>query len=205
MLKIGITGGIGSGKSIVCNIFRQLAVPVYDSDREAKLLMADPLILQQVKKIFGENVFDERGKLDNKKLAEIVFKNKEHLDKLNAIVHPVVREHFVEWLKKHSNSAYILNESAIVFEHDLHKKLDAVIVVLAPENIRISRVMKRDGVSEKDVLQRMKNQITDEERKQKANYFIINDESVSVIQQVLKINALLTVRSQKAEVGSSNF
>lgn len=194
MLKIGVTGGIGSGKSIVCNIFQQLGVPVYYSDKEAKQLMSTPLIMQQIKSVFGEQVLNEYGKPDNKKIAEIVFQNKALLDKLNAIIHPAVRNYFKEWAEKYPDAPYVMNESAIIFEHGLHKELDAVIAVLAPENIRIKRVMGRDGISEQDILQRIKNQMTDEERKQRANYIITNDGSVSVIEQVLKINSLLLER-----------
>jgi dephospho-CoA kinase len=192
MLKVGLTGGIGSGKSTIATIFRQLEVPVYYSDSAAKkLIVTDGNIISQIKSVFGSEIFNDSGKLESKKLADKVFNNEELLKDLNAIIHPAVRKDFVEWIKKHFDIPYILNESAIIFEHDLYKELDAVIVILAPENVRIKRVMERDGIDEKEVKQRILNQITDEERKQKGDFFIINDETQAVIPQILKIHAEL--------------
>ncbi len=199
MLKIGITGGIGSGKSTVSILFKQLGIPIFCSDIEAKILMTnDENLLLQIKNNFGEDIIDPNGKINTKKLGQKVFYHSDLLHKLNSIIHPAVRTYFKQWVRKQSFSPYIINESALIFEHDLYKELDAVIVVLAPEDVRIKRVMKRDRLSENDILQRIKNQITDQERKQKGNYFIINDDINPVIPQVLKINAqLIEVAKQK--------
>jgi dephospho-CoA kinase len=199
MLKIGLTGGIGSGKSTVGHIFHQIGIPVFYSDIEAKkLVMTDAYLLREIKTLFGEGVFNQ-GILDNKKLGQKVFNNKELLSKLNKIIHPAVRAHFREWVQQQGSVSYILNESAIIFEQDLHRELDAVIVVLAPEHIRIKRVAIRDGIQEHEVLQRIRNQISDAERKQKGTYFIMNDEMQPVIPQVLTINKLLVEKEVRAK------
>ncbi|OFY90530.1 MAG: dephospho-CoA kinase, partial [Bacteroidetes bacterium RIFCSPLOWO2_12_FULL_31_6] len=146
---------------------------------------------------FGEEVFGQNGFIDYKKMGQKVFYNNALLDKLNSIIHPAVRNHFKQWLHNQIDVPYILNESAIIFEHNLYKELDAVIVVLASEDTRVKRVIKRDGLKENEVFQRIKNQITDKERRLKGNYFILNDEKLPIIPQVLNIHRILLQKANK--------
>ncbi|MCD4746659.1 MAG: dephospho-CoA kinase, partial [Bacteroidales bacterium] len=159
MLKIGLTGNIGSGKSVVSKIFELFGIYVYNADREAKKYLQDNSVKSKIKQIISKNIFDIYDEIDRQKLADIVFKNKEALIKLNSIIHPLVRNDFNNWLDKHSNEAYIIYEAAILFESGFYKDFDAVITVSAPEDLMIKRVMKRDGVLKEHVIQRMKNQM----------------------------------------------
>jgi len=200
MLKVGITGGIGSGKTIVCKVFEQLGVPVYSADAVARELVAnDTRIKLKIKECFGSAIYSESGNLDRKKLAEIVFNDKQALEKLNSIVHPAVRSHFLDWLsgieragqeveKNQSQPPYILKEAAIVFESGAHKDLDAVITVTATDELKIKRVMKRDAITRHEVEQRMKNQMSDEDKIGASDYVINNDDSSLVIPQIIKIH-----------------
>lgn len=193
MLKVGLTGGIGSGKSVVASIFRQLGVPVYDADSEGRLLTEnDPEIKSQIKNIFGNGLSLSDGSLDRAVLAKIVFADKEKLSKLNAIIHPAVKKHFENWLEKHADAKYIIKEAAILFESGSYKGLDKIISVIAPEEIRINRVMLRDNSSREKFLAVMKNQWSDEERKNNSDYLIVNDDSTLVIPQVLEMHKIFS-------------
>jgi len=187
MMVVGITGGIGSGKSIVSMIFRELGIPVYEADAEAKKLYDFPEVSAEVKDKFGESYFHS-GKLDKKKLAELVFKDAEALKKINAIIHPHVKKNFHEWKKKFKDSPYVLKEAAILFESGTDKGCDKIIVVTAPETLRKKRVMQRDGRSEKQVEEIIRKQWSDEEKIKRADFVIVNDESKPVLPQVLKIH-----------------
>jgi dephospho-CoA kinase len=191
MLKIGITGGIGSGKTTVCRLFEIMGVPVYYSDEASKeLLRSDAEVKALVINAFGDTILDQHGAVDRKKLAAIVFNNKFELDKLNAILHPAVAMHFDNWLSKQT-SAYILKEAAILFESGAYKNLDQVIVVVAPLELKISRSIKRDGVSKEAILARIQNQLNDEEKIKRSGFVIYNDEVQLLMPQVLMIHQQL--------------
>lgn len=190
MLKVGITGGIGSGKTTVCKIFEVLGVPVFYADTEAKRLMTtDEILIKGVKDTFGEISYHADGSLNNKHIASIVFQNQAELEKLNAIVHPAVFRAFERWenaLPK--NIPYSLKEAALLFESGSWKMSDVNILVTAPVNLKLSRVMSRDQVTQEQVLARMDKQLSDEEKALMADYFIENTENESVILQVLTLH-----------------
>ena len=193
MKKIGLTGGIGSGKSTVAEIFSRLGVPVFISDSVAKELQEnDPQLKKAIAELFGNEVYSG-DKLNRSKLAGIVFADKKKLEQLNALVHPAVARTFEKFCEANHDAKYVLKESAILFEIGDDKNLDAMIVITAPDELRIQRVMQRDGVEKENVLQRMKNQMKQEEKAEKATYCIVNVEMQLLIPQVLKINESLRV------------
>jgi dephospho-CoA kinase len=188
MLKIGLTGGIGSGKSVVCKIFSALGIPVFSSDEVSRsLIKRDPEIIKTVTRVFGRDIY-RNGILDRKKLSECVFTDKDSLEKLNSIMHPAVAKAFNEWLKSFDNQSYIIKEAAIIFESGTDKELDFVVTVSAPESLRISRVMERDGISKEEVLLRMRNQVNEKERLSLSDEIIHNDDQRLVIPQVLEMH-----------------
>jgi len=192
MLKVGITGGIGSGKTTVARVFEQSGVPVYHADFWAKEIMnTDPLVKQRLKELFGNDIYDLSGKADRKKIAELVFKDKNKLNELNAVIHPAVWLHGENWLKQYKDKPYILKEAAILFESGGNKDMDKVIMVAAPREIRIERVMKRDHVTREEVEARMANQWDDEKKTALSDFVIINDGKMLVIPQVLEIHRKL--------------
>jgi dephospho-CoA kinase len=197
MLKVGITGGIGSGKTTVCRIFEMLGIPVFYADTASRnIVQQNPDVIVAIKAIFGNDIYQD-AKLNTKSLAEIVFNDAEKLSKLNAIVHPAVFALFDEWIAKNSAYPYVLKEAALIFETNAHLTLDAVIVVTAPESLRIKRVMQRDGVTEADVQQRMQQQMPEEEKSKRATYIIHNDESELLIPQVMAIHKKLLLLHPK--------
>lgn len=197
MLKIGITGGIGSGKSTVCKVFEVLGIPVYYTDDKAKYLMQNDADLKTaLSNEFGEEIF-VKNKLQPKVLAAKVFNNKPALTKLNSLVHPVVFNDVVKWYKKHADKAYTLQEAALLIETGTYKRLDNLIVVHAPQAERIKRVVKRDGVIEEQVLARMKHQLPEAEKLKLADYVINNYDNQSIIEQVMPIHQELLELSKK--------
>ena len=193
MIKVGITGGIGSGKTTVCKVFELLGVPVYYADNEAKEILNSNLeVRSNVLKTFGDSVLSDDGKIDKKKLASFVFNNKENLEKLNSIVHPAVREHFENWLNQHSSQKYILKEAAILFESGSYKLVDKIITVVAPLELKISRTMERDKITREQVEQRINNQISDDEKIKRSQFVIHNDEQQLLIPQILEIHHKMT-------------
>lgn len=188
LLKIGITGCIGSGKSTVSKIFAQLGVPVYDADSRAKeLMVTSSEIIEGIKKLFGEESYHSDGTLNRKQISSIAFQNKNLLKKLNGLVHPAVLTDFDQWCKQ-QNSAYIIKEAALMFESDSHTQVDKIIVITAPENLRISRTMQRDQIAEVEVLNRMKNQWSEDDKLRRADFEIKNNEVELLIPQVLKLH-----------------
>jgi len=188
MIKVGITGGIGSGKSTVCKVFRIMGIPVFEADPVAKQLMnTDPLIREQLVRLFGEAVYLPDQTIDRKHLAGIVFNDSSLLKKLNAIVHPAVQNAFDEWCLK-QQSPYVLHEAAILFESGFYKFMDKTITIVVNENERIERVMKRDKITAELVKQRIKNQMNDEERIKLADFVISNNDNELIIPQILDIN-----------------
>jgi dephospho-CoA kinase len=187
MLIVGITGGIGSGKTTVCNVFHALGYPIYNADIEARnLTNSHPNIVKGLISIFGNNIYVD-GILDRARVSSQVFNNTELLSKLNGVIHPVVANHFQEWITKHSNSPLVFKEAAILFESGANKKVDKVIAVIAPKNIRIQRVCNRDGVKEESVIQRISNQMAEKEMIALSDFVINNDEKELLLPQILKI------------------
>ncbi len=189
MIKVGITGGIGSGKTTICRLFELLGIPVYYSDDESKQLLDSNMDVKAgIVKTFGNDLLSESGLIDKKKLASLVFNNKEALEKLNSIVHPAVRAHFENWLNQHSAQKYILKEAAILFESNAYKRVDKIITVTAPAEMKISRAMHRDKISREQVEHRMMNQISDEKKINRSEFVIYNDEQKLLIPQVINIH-----------------
>jgi dephospho-CoA kinase len=190
MLKIGITGGIGSGKTTVCKVFETLGIPVFYADTVAKQLMTtDAILMAGVKDTFGTQSYFDNGSLNNKHIAEIVFNNETELAKLNALVHPAVFRAFDEWDSKlPRHIPYSLKEAALLFESGSYQMCDKNILVTAPQALKIARVTQRDKVSEEQVLARMNKQFTDEQKIKMADFFIENDEDKSIILQVLALH-----------------
>lgn len=187
MKIVGITGGIGSGKSTVCRVFHSLGVPVFNADDEAKELYHDNEVREKVTALLGKNAY-KNDELDRAYVASKVFSDKERLAELNSIIHPAVQQRFEDWCSSQSGHAYVLKEAAILFEAGSDKGTDAVIMVSAPHELKIKRVMQRDGVSAEQVEKRMKNQWKDEEKIKRATYVIYNDEEQLVLPQVLKVH-----------------
>jgi dephospho-CoA kinase len=192
MLKIGVTGGIGSGKSLVCKIFSILNVPVYNADHEAKRIMAEDLhIRRNLKAAFGPGVITPEGP-DRKALSEIIFNDPAALEIVNSLVHPAVFSDFMSWMKKCNDYPYIIKEAAILFETGGHKHLDMVILVTAPEELRLRRVIQRDGETEKSIRQRMANQWTDEKKIPLAGLILNNDNTSPLLPVILKMHSLFS-------------
>jgi dephospho-CoA kinase len=190
MYKVGITGGIGSGKTTVCKVFEVLGIPVFYADTAAKEIMCkDVLLVEGIKSTFGKESYFEDGSLNNKHIAGIVFNNEEELTKLNALVHPAVFRAFDAWEATiPAKTSYTLKEAALLFESGSYKMCDTTILVTAPYEIKMKRVMLRDGVTAEQVKARMDKQLSDEEKAKMSNHFIINDEQESIIEQVLALH-----------------
>jgi dephospho-CoA kinase len=189
MLRIGITGCIGSGKSTVARIFEHLNIPVYNADLRAKQLMTEsPAIRQGLLHLFGTEAYLPSGELNRTNISQQVFAKREMLEKLNALVHPVVIKDFDDWSAAQTGAPYVMKEAALMFESDSYKQLDAVITVASPENLRIERTMNRDGLDKESVLARMRNQMTEEEKVTRSQYVIYNNEHDAVIPQALALH-----------------
>ncbi len=170
---ICLTGGIGSGKTTISNYFATFGVPIYIADDEAKKLTNNPQIITRIQEVFGSEIFVNHI-LDRKKLATIVFEDKSKLEQLNKIIHPAVQKHFEIWLQKYSESKFIIKESAILFESGAYKKCDITITVVVSMEERIKRIIIRDKCTREEVLKRIQNQWTDEQKIEKSDYVIQN-------------------------------
>ena len=184
--KIGLTGGIGAGKSTISKILKTLQIPVFNSDIFAKQLYSKPYIVSILQKKFGTNIISEKH-VDTRKLAQIVFNNKNHLKSLNDIIHPIVLNNFNDWYNKQTTQ-YIIKESALLFESGTAKDLDKIILVYTPLKLRINRVIKRDKRNEKEIKKIIKNQAQYKKIKHKADYIILNNEKKLLVPQILKIH-----------------
>ena len=191
MKVVGITGGIGSGKTTVCKIFELLGIPVFYADEEAKKLYEDKKIIFRVVKLFGKKILVSAKEVDKKKLADVVFSNKASLAKLNAIIHPEVKRKFEMWKNKQKHVGYIVKEAAIMIESGSHKDIDYLVSVIADKSLRINRIITRDKITKSDIEKRITEQISDKERAKYSNAIIVNDGNHSLIDQVLKIHHLL--------------
>lgn len=196
-LKVGITGGIGSGKTTVINIFKTLGIPVFDADTAAKKAMHENAdVKNKIIALFGENAY-VNNELDRKYVAGIVFNDALKLDQLNAIVHPVTIAMAEEWMQQQT-SPYVLKEAAILFESGAAAGLDFVIGVFAPQHIRIQRVMQRDNVTREEVLKRMAKQIDEHMKMKLCDFVITNDEQQMLIPQVLQVHEkLLLIKKER--------
>jgi dephospho-CoA kinase len=189
MLKVGITGGIGSGKTIVSRIFFSLGVPVYNADLSARKIMnADRNVQEKLVRSFGENILKD-GIPNRHALAQIVFNDPGALKRINEIIHPAVKNDFVCWVERHSQVQYIVKEAAILFESGAYAELDTIILITAPEEIRIRRIMKRDGETIENIKKRMKNQWSDETKATKAGFIIENDNTSEVLPVILEMHS----------------
>ena len=194
---IGLTGGIGSGKTTIAKYFAEMGVPVYIADDEAKKVMQSANIIKQIQTAFGDSIF-ENEILNRAKLAEIVFNDADQLAKLNAIVHPAVKKDFELWLSKNENCSYVVYEAAILFESGRYKECDVIITVTAPEEVRIERVVKRDNTTREQVLSRMKMQWNDEKRISLSN-FVINNSNLKIAkEEVVKILKILNIKQNQS-------
>ena len=192
MLKVGITGGIGSGKTIICQVFRCLGIPVFEADQEARQVAEEPAIREKIEEIFGIDIYKDET-LDREQVAKVVFGDSNKLEELNAILHPEVQSRFENWLTTRSSDHYVLKEAAILFESGSHKELDFVVNVNAQLEVRVQRVIARDGVSREKLEKRIAKQWTDDQRSEIASFNIDNSGTTMLIPQILKIHeALMT-------------
>jgi len=192
MIKVALTGNIGSGKSTVVKIFSIIGIPVFCADKEAKLLYKDPMIKKAVGDYFGNTVFNLQNEVDFKKLASSVFNDEHALRKINEIIHPGVFKKYNEWLMQNDSYDYTIHEAAIIFENKLEHQFDIIINVFAPEKIRLERVIKRDGISPVHFYDRARHQLSDDEKNKKADYVVINDGKQFLIPQIMQIHKTIS-------------
>ena len=194
MIRVGITGGIGSGKSLVCSVLEACGVPVYYADSEARRLMnADSSLREAIKDLLGENAYRD-GELDRQMVGERVFGDSGLLEKLNALVHPVVGDDFHTWCTRWEGVSYVVEEAAILFESGASRHLDMSVLVYAPSQLRIKRVMERDGASRREVEQRMQMQMDEEEKLKLADRVIFNDGKNLLLPQIVDLHEDLIKR-----------
>lgn len=187
MKVIGLTGGIGSGKTTVSNMFKELGIPVYIADIEAKKLMnTSKFVKNKLIGLFGPKAY-ENNELNKSFIATKIFNDESYLKKMNAIIHPKVAIHFKNWLQKQT-TPYVIKEAAIIFEHNMQTQYDAIITVIADENVRIDRILKRDKTNKDKILAIMKHQLSDEEKTKMSDFVIVNDTLEKTKEQVLKVH-----------------
>lgn len=194
MIKTGVTGGIGSGKSVVCKVFETLGIPVYTADQRAKILMnEDPYIHQQLINYFGPEIYVS-GVVNRPLLSKFIFNNKKDIAFVNNLVHPIVRTDFEKWCEQYNSHPYIIQEAALHFENESYKMMDVMITVTAPEAIRIERIQKRDSATTEQVLSRIRNQLPEADKIKKSDYIIINDNEHSLLEQILSIHQQIQLK-----------
>ncbi len=191
MLRVGLTGNIGSGKSLVAKIFSTLGIQLYHADQESKKLLEVPQIRSGIVKIFGPEILFPSGEIDRKKLGSIVFSDPVLLNSLNSLLHPLVMKDFDEWCTTQQKQQYIIQEAAIIFESGYKDKFDKIIHISCPREVSIERVIRRDKVNREDVLKRMQFQFEDSKKAAMSDYVIRNDGSEMIIPQVLPIHQQL--------------
>jgi dephospho-CoA kinase len=194
MLKVGLTGNIGSGKSLIAKIFKTLGVPVFSADAEGKKVLDAPEVVSKIKSLFGQDVITE-NKVNKEALAGMVFSNKSKLRSLNNIIHPEVRKKFDHWASRQNRFPYVIYEAAILLESGHYRYMDKIILVTAEENLRIERVMKRDKITAEMVRKRMNNQWAESKKLGLADFVINNNETTPLIPQILEIHKTLTALS----------
>lgn len=196
MIKVGLTGNMGSGKSLVARVFQSLEVPVFYADIEAKKLLFDPEVIDKLQDLFGKEVMLDDYIVDRKKLAEIVFNDPHALAKLNNLIHPLLQKEFEHWCHLHKNQPYVIQEAAILFESGWDKYMDQIICVVAPEMLAIERAAKRDMISPEQVMSRLEHQWKQEEKARRSHFVLINDESRLLLPQILDIHKNLLKQSK---------
>ncbi len=195
MLIVGLTGGIGSGKTLISSVFRILGIPVFDADQEARnLTNMDPDIKNDLLQWLGPGYFSD-GRLNRPKVAGLVFHDKEALTRLNEIVHPRVRDRFTAWTENQRDKPYVIHEAAILFESGFYRMMDTNILIVCPVEVRVQRVALRDGANEDHVRARLRNQLPDEQKIPLAGFIIKNDGKEPVVPVVLDIHAQLLKKS----------
>jgi len=189
MFRVGLTGGIGSGKTLVCSIIEKLGVPVYYADSEARRLMnSDPELKEGIVKIFGERAYNRDG-LNRALLSSVVFGDSVQLSRLNELVHPAVRKDFQRWAAGQGEAPYVVEEAAIMFESGAFREMDLSVLIYAPEELRINRVMARDHMDREDVLKRMGHQMSEEQKMKLADHIIYNDGAQMLLPQVIDLHS----------------
>ena len=191
MLKIGLTGNIGSGKSLVARIFSTLGIPVYHADQESKKFLEEPHIKSGIIRTFGSEILSPSGEIDRRKLSNLVFSDPSLLNSLNSLLHPLVMKDFIKWRSTYQKQHYIILEAAIILESGFKDQFDRIIHVSCPQETAIERVILRDKVSREDVLKRMQFQLEDLKKALMSDYIIVNDDSELIIPQVLSIHRQL--------------
>ncbi|TVQ78854.1 MAG: dephospho-CoA kinase [Flavobacteriales bacterium] len=187
-LIVGITGGIGSGKTTVAKIFEKMGIPIYIADEKSRERTAtDPRIKSYIQETYGDELFDSDGSLKRKALGEIVFPDKDKLKALNEVIHPIVAEDFKEWLAQ-QNAPYILKEAAVLFESGTYNDCDYIIVVIAPRELRIKRVMERSGLTREEIESRMNHQWSDDDKIALSDFVIRNGEDDALMPQIFEIH-----------------
>jgi dephospho-CoA kinase len=194
---IGLTGGIGSGKTTIANYFQSFGIPVYIADDEARKIMQSAEIIEAIKKVFGNSIF-ENDVLSREKLAKIVFNDPERLKELNKIVHPSVKRHFDQWLLQQTAAPYVIYEAAILFESGGYKNCDLIITITAPVESRIQRVVERDKTTRELVLKRIHAQWNDEQRISKSDFVIENSSIEAAKLEVVKILKILKIKQNES-------
>ncbi len=185
--KLGVTGGIGSGKSTICKVFTVLGIPVFLSDLEARIIMEqDVRIIEGIKSIVGFDIY-KSGELDRPALAELLFNEDKILDSVNQLVHPAVFEAFNKWVQK-QNTEYVILESALLLESKIDWAIDKILTVIAPIEERVSRVMDRNSITREQVMERIRNQITENEMISKSDFIINNADNEMVLAEVIRIH-----------------
>lgn len=199
MLKIGITGGIGVGKTIVTRMFAILGVPVYDADTRAKWVMHhNQALRQELQQAYGPDTFTSEGELNRPYLASVVFNDPQRLEQLNALVHPHVRDDFETWVTAQKNAPYVLKEAALMYESEAWKQMDEIIAVYAPMEVRLKRLLQRDTHrTEGDIRSIIAKQLSEEEKMRRAEHIIYNDDAQLLIPQVLKLHKQFLGRKPK--------
>lgn len=191
-MKVGLTGGIGSGKTLVCSVLEKLGVAVYYADLEARRLMnSDPELVLQISGLFGNKAY-EGGNLNREFLAQRVFKDKELLTRLNELVHPAVRKDFSRWANEQKPAFYVVEEAAILFESGSDRNMDLTVGVFSEKELRVQRVMQRDGIAREQVRMRMNSQMNEKEKMERADMVIYNDGKLMILPQIINMhNAIL--------------
>ncbi len=189
--KVGITGNIGSGKTTVARVFETLGIPVFHADERAREIMTADEVIRQVVDLFGAHVLGKDGQIDRSRLAKLVFSDRASLERLNALIHPLVRNSYFQWHQEQQGAPYTLMEAAILFETGFASHMDHTILVVAPESLRIQRVCERDRVEASLVKDRMRNQQDQAELEKMADFVIANDHHQAVLPQVLHIDRVI--------------
>jgi dephospho-CoA kinase len=195
MKRVGVTGGIGSGKTLVCKVFNILGIPVYNADHSARMLVDKEILLQnELKAFFGDGIFTDKG-LNRPLFSSMIFHQKQKLDAANRIIHPWVRKDFEQWAALHQDKAYVVEEAAILFESGGYKMMDKCITVVSPIELRIKRLLKRPGLTPERIEEILNNQWTDKERIRYSDFILINDEKIPLLPQILHVHRQIITHS----------